>query len=190
LISRDAASGGVGELNADVGRWAERVNRSLKDAYRQVNYILDVLNSGNVVKDADESVTSSITLQNDDDLFLPIKANLRYRFEMYLYVNSTGAGGFRQNWTLPSGAVGHCQIIYNSSTTPTSARRSALTGADFTIAAGAATEYVIHYIGAIEGGTVDGIAQMQWAQETSNGSATTVAENSWLEMSELRLAQV
>jgi hypothetical protein len=116
LISRDAASGGIGELNANVGRWAERVNRSLKDAYRQVNYILDVLNSGNVVKDADESVTSSVTLQNDDDLFLPIKANLRYRFEMYLYVNSTGAGGFRQNWTLPSGAVGHCQIIYNSST--------------------------------------------------------------------------
>jgi hypothetical protein len=161
----------------DTRQWGEFLSRLLREISVDIP----------AIKVSDESVASSAALQNDNDLFAAVKADTRYAFEMYLYVYSAGTGGFRQNWSLPTGTVGTAQVVYNSSSTPSSFRRS-MSGAaaDLTLIAGGATEWVMHWVGEWLVGSVDGVIQLRWSQETSNASATSVGQGSWLRLIEMR----
>src|SRR5690348_15724965 len=60
-----------------------------------------------VIKGADESVTSSTTLQNDDALLVTLTANATYVFSLFLnYQGGTqGSSDIKVAWTFPTGTT-------------------------------------------------------------------------------------
>ena len=60
-----------------------------------------------VRKSADESVTNSTAVQDDDELQHPLTANLAYEGDLYLHVtvSASATAGFRFTFTFPAGAV-------------------------------------------------------------------------------------
>ena len=122
-----------------------------------------------VSKAADETVTSSTTLQNDDHLTFTAAANTVYLVKLYLYVTGmTGTGGIRLAWTLPSGtsdnfvALGVGANLYTVIVT-----EDAASGAVFLNQSNATTSlYVTSLITLTTGGTVT----LQWAESVSNTS--------------------
>lgn len=136
-------------------------------------------NSGYVRKSADESVTSSATLQNDDELLLAIAANETRIFDLHVaYVGGT-TGDFRFGFTFPSG----CNLYLSATSydTTTTQQSSVSSGASGTASAlGATTAVLFHARGVVMNGATAGNFQFQWAQSVSNGTATTVKAGSTL----------
>lgn len=123
-----------------------------------------------VVKSADESVTSSVTLQNDDELLIPVLANERW-FVVLIGAVTAGAGGFKFHFDVPAGATFAYQYIYQD-------------GASFNIGNGNATQtntfinsgtnQPFRVEGVLVNGATPGNLTLQWAQASSNAAATTI----------------
>lgn len=66
---------------------------------REAGASVDLVNSADILKsykDADESVTNSAALQDDDELTVSVIASTKYRFRAYLFVTSVSAtAGFK-----------------------------------------------------------------------------------------------
>jgi hypothetical protein len=133
-------------------------------------------------KSTNQSVTSSATLVNDSALAVPLLANAVYDFELVLgYNGASGAGNIKLAWVLPSGAtIGYA--IYGNTTggSATDAPWVTSTSAQALGTSGTSTP-----VGAVLSGTVavsgtPGTMQLQWAQNSSNGTATTVLAGSVL----------
>lgn len=114
-------------------------------------------------KTSDESVTSSTTLQNDNELALTLTAGGLYRFAAWLYVVGTTAkvsftfAGTAQ-WSEPNGGT----VVTASGTTVTAAAGGWLIAGTITAASAGDT------------------LQLEWAQNSSSGTATTVKAGSIL----------
>jgi len=69
--------------------------------------IIDAINDLSlfVRKAADETVTNNASLQDDNELFLPVKANATYEMRMFLLYQATTAGDFQMTFTGPAGAT-------------------------------------------------------------------------------------
>lgn len=133
-----------------------------------------------VVKTTTETVNGSDVLQNDDELFLSVAANTRYRFFGRLLFTSGTTPDFKYAFTYPSGATATYTLL------GIGAGGSALTAFHQTESSG----------GALEGGTATaclmmgtwfigstaGVIRLQWAQNTSNASNTQVLAGSFLEL--------
>lgn len=131
------------------------------------------------VKAADESVTSSAVLQNDDALFFAIGANETWQFTMQIK-NSCGATGlFKWAFTLPSGATGFCNVNGNFLGSLTMAL-DLTTGGAYTGGAIAATGMPAILTGYVVNSSNAGTVQFQFAQNVSNGTATIVHKSSTL----------
>lgn len=70
-----------------------------------------------IVKSADEAVTSSTTLQNDDDFSFTVAANTSYVVEGVLIVDGSSSGDFKAAWSIPSGNY-MISFVHQSSSTP------------------------------------------------------------------------
>jgi hypothetical protein len=133
-------------------------------------------------KTVTESVTSSTVLQNDDALTFTVAANAEYALSLFLfYDGATGlSNGISTALALPAGATVSGGKL--TQTTPTSA---------FVVSAGSGTPI---FTGDTSGpGTTWGVrldfsvvvagtsgsVTLQWAQETSNATATRVLAGSW-----------
>ena len=57
------------------------------------------------IKTATESVTSSTTLQDDDELVVTVEANTKYRVELLLLYDGNAAGDIQVKLVAPSGTV-------------------------------------------------------------------------------------
>jgi hypothetical protein len=67
------------------------------------------LNAGQwnmVVKQATETVTSSTTLQDDDELVIPLEANATYYVIVHCAYGAVSAADVNTEYTFPSGATG------------------------------------------------------------------------------------
>lgn len=140
-----------------------------------------------VVKTADESVTSSAALQNDDHLSLALATSTFYTVDGYLSCDGAVAADIQVGFTVPSGATVNITVV-GLSTSAASDPGVAWSG---TVAASGESAGAMGLLGTgnrsgmlIKGwvrtaGTA-GNLQLQWAQGTSNGTATTVALDSWL----------
>ncbi len=135
-----------------------------------------------VTKTADESVTSSTAYQDDDDLLLAVGANEVWLVEAIILIKSNSTANFKLKWTVPSGATAYHFLLVRSAggsfsgdlesaTSPRSAE-----GLDATIAHPAPA--LIRLIITTSG--TSGDLQFQWAQDTSNGTATQVLKGSYL----------
>lgn len=138
-----------------------------------------------VIKGADEPVTSSTTLQNDDALLLGLGSNTQWFFAaMINYTgDTTGSGGIKFTFTTPAGSTLTWSQLYmpssvsapdlSGSGTGSGQARSAVTG-------GTTTQVPIWVLGSVIMGSTAGNLQLQWAQNASDAVATTVKAGSFL----------
>lgn len=56
-----------------------------------------------VVKTLDETLNNNATLQNDDELFLSVVANIKYWLSMRLIMSSGATPDFKMLFTFPTG---------------------------------------------------------------------------------------
>lgn len=141
-----------------------------------------------VSKTADEEVTNSTTLQNDDHLVLPVAASSRYFFHLFLRVKGDTANpDIKFGWSLPTGGTmswlgaGETQ---NTAGELTESSVETLTIGDIS----AANIEPVHYVGVVQVGATAGNLQFQFAQNTLDatngiivlaGSSLALVKGSW-----------
>lgn len=147
---------------------------------------------GAIFKAADESVASSTTLQDDNDFTLAVVADRKYIFEFLLIVKAgEAAADFKYNFSFPtsdgiaggaglaaataSGALGDVRTLGRTVTAGTSFSDEivGVTNANLAV-----TAYVVLVPSA------SGTFKMQWAQNTSDATATTLAKYSAMKWEE------
>jgi hypothetical protein len=132
-------------------------------------------------KTADESVSSSTTLQNDDVLKIALAASDAVEFSAVMYVSSTSATpDFKMTFTVPNGASvrWHAEwfdgVAYQSSSIVTAS------GTTVTFLMAANTLGMVKLTGIVVNGSNAGDLQLQWAQRVSDSAAVTVQQRSFL----------
>lgn len=123
-----------------------------------------------VRKTADETVKNSTTLQNDDELYLPIGANEVWIFRCYFLHYSQGTPDIKFAWAIPTGATGLWQTENNVATIMSLNTQM--------VQAGQGADTLSSFWGYIENGANAGNLQLQWAQNTAHASDTKVLDNS------------
>lgn len=150
--------------------------------------ISDEIGGWYVAKTSDESVTSSTTLQNDDELFIPVVASATYIMTSMIVYRAAATPQIKINWTVPAGGTmlwtpgsldsavtagfnGNInKAIYDLSVAPTLG------------CGGAAQSIVATPSGVITTSSTAGNLQFQWAQFASNATATVVKAGSWIHL--------
>lgn len=145
--------------------------------------------NGYVVKSADESVTSSAVLQNDNHLAFSVPQAGSYKFRIALRVSSAAnaAGDIQLGFTFPAGtlywgAFGLDETLASGSAGQYRSKfdvdAASPTAAAFPF--GASTTETMIVIEGLLVATGAGTLQFQWAQNTSNANATNVLAGSHL----------
>ena len=137
-------------------------------------------------KAADESVTNSTTLQNDDELLLAMAANEVWAIELRLLTYDAVAtdAGVKFAWSLPSGATLRSYLVYTTSAGAGGVAWKA-DAETLDLYAGTAIIATLVQWAIIVNGATAGNAQLQWAQNTQQNRATTVKANSVLRATKL-----
>jgi hypothetical protein len=134
-------------------------------------------------KSADQSVTSSTTLVNDTALVVPVASSATYIFWCMLYFEggTLNSSDLKWGWTVPASTTMRYQAIYVS---PASVLNIARAGTDASVLAaasnGAGNSQTMQMFGTALVSSTSGNLQLQWAQNTSNGTATIVHAGSVL----------
>jgi hypothetical protein len=138
-------------------------------------------------KTANETVTSSTTLQNDDALTVTLDANSIYRVYMVLLMAGVTAGEIKTSWTAPAGATGfkNCMGPGSDSTSRDGVAATMRYGTHtFTTAVNYGLNDAANFVHAVEQGivttTTGGTFVLQWAQQASSATASTIAAGSFL----------
>lgn len=133
-----------------------------------------------VYKTTAETVISSSTLQNDDELFLSVAASTTYQFLARIVYTSGTTPDIKIGFTYPVGTTASYTLlgIASGGTTlsafhQTETSVSALEGA---------TGTACLMTGTWTTSTTAGIIQLQWAQNTLTASNTQVLAGSFLEL--------
>jgi hypothetical protein len=143
-------------------------------------------------KTADESITSTTTLQDDNELSVAVEASAIYTVDAFLMWSGNETGDIKFGHTFPAGTmhwgmVGPDDTDAGFSTAGTRGNgewfarqnQSSPTG---TIQFAASTAILVgHMSGLLFTGSA-GTFTTQWAQNFSNGTATTVKAGSWLRL--------
>ena len=134
------------------------------------------------VKSADESVTSSTTLQDDDDLQITLAANSDYEIEYMVFVQSASATpDFKYQWTEPDGV--YRGVATTTAVTSVSIFDESTAASTLSLDANA-IEFMKGTI-VIETAGAGGTFKLEWAQDTSDATATTVKKGSWMKATKL-----
>jgi hypothetical protein len=129
-----------------------------------------------VIKAADQSVTSSTVLVNDTALVLPVVASATYDFSCYLdYEGGTlGASDLKFQWTVPSGTLRFWMGFVNTAGTNSAGQTFTDTSVVGIGTNGAASLRGAQMEGSLVVGSTGGSLQLQWAQNMSSATATIV----------------
>jgi hypothetical protein len=157
-----------------------------------------------VLKQIDESVTSSTTLQDDNEFDFTLERNGVYEIEAVLYVTSSSTTpDFKCLWVLGGGSswkIGNMSSIragigqgtgstssqgsddinmsaLGMGTYPTTAFEYGVQSATWSTAI--IEKHIVHV------SNITGTCKLQWAQNTSNGSATTLKGGSYVKITKL-----
>jgi hypothetical protein len=150
------------------------------------------------LKTANESVTSSTTLQADDQLFVALSANAKYKLDCWFNYQGaadggTGAGGLKLQFTLPSGATMKwanfgvntgALTSYNVVVEAQGAASPRSVGTNGIPGSGG-TEMACQPRGYITTSSTSGNIQLMWAQNASNVTATTLFAGSFLHVTRI-----
>jgi hypothetical protein len=169
-------------VNGDNGTWGATLNAALDQVndYDRFAY-----------KTADESLTSSTTLQDDDHLLVPLAVGT-YVVQAAYRVSGAAAGDVKIGWAFSGTATGYREGVGPSVATadvlaaavaqPVRAA-TAGTGSDFATAVPYGvdgTNYSAVLESAVMVVTVAGTLKVQWAQNASSATATIVRQGSSL----------
>jgi hypothetical protein len=125
-------------------------------------------------KTASESITASTTYQDDDDLFLPVRASAIYQAQLHVVWTSGTTPDFKIQATVPTGATttGWTYILNGNINdwVPT---------VGLTAIAGTGAQESFDATGLVIVATTAGTVQWQWAQNTSDAGATSVGIGSF-----------
>lgn len=146
-----------------------------------------------VRKPSNESVASSTTVQDDDDLFFVPILNTNYWITMYIIYDGPGpdpgvtAGDLKISWSVPTGSTfnyvsdaivsGATGGVYDVSRTAQIAPAGGTPGAG-TLGTGSPAVALVK--GIFQMGSTAGTFRFRWAQITSSATAVTVRANSCL----------
>src|SRR5579859_2291920 len=136
-----------------------------------------------VVKGSTQTVTSSTTLQNDTALLVAVLANTSYLFDCDLFYNggTLGSSDLQWQWAGPSGATLLYQAVYGDTLGNPQVRQAGTFASVFAAGtAGGGTNRAASMSGSLVTGPAAGTLQLTWAQNTSNGTGTTVLAGSAL----------
>jgi hypothetical protein len=133
-------------------------------------------------KTADESVSSSTTLQNDDVLKIALAASDAVEFSGMLFVSSTSANpDIKVTFTVPSGAtVRWFAEWFQSGSAYQNSGLVTASGTTATFMVAANTLGTVKFDGIVVNGSTAGDLQFQWAQNTSSSTAVKVEQRSFL----------
>lgn len=143
-------------------------------------------------KTADETVTSSTTVQNDDQLFLPLALNAKYKFDAVIFYSGGASpiGDLKLKWTGPVGAVMQWANfgVNTSGLTQYNVVVEALAAASPRAVGtnGAGNWMSCRPAGTLTTAGTSGNLQLQWAQNSSSATGTIVYANSYISL--LRVA--
>lgn len=150
-----------------------------------------------IKKAANESVTSSTTFQDDADFTVTLDAGKTYKIETYLSVSGATAGDIKITWVLTGGvaqlSARHCKgpSVGTADVTATTMRDSVHNLTTLTIAYGTdnTTNSSIFEDFLVETTTANasGTLTMQWAQNASSATATTISGSSYMVITEIDL---
>ena len=139
--------------------------------------------TNSVRKSADESVTNN-TLQDDDELLFAIGASQTWFFKFVVFVTSASATpDFKAAITVPASATliwGAGGRIVGGGGGDTTWRYTTTSGTslDYDLTAGEVKTLIIE--GSVLNSTNAGNVTLQWAQDTTNATATTVKAGSFV----------
>jgi hypothetical protein len=141
-----------------------------------------------VRKTIDEAVTSSVTLQADDQLFLPVAANSFYQLDCFLMYTGAAdpAGGFGLDWTGPAGfsmswaSYGVNGAIAAGSLTDHDVVALSNNGLRNHGSNNVGTVMSMRPAGVVATAGTAGTLTLRWAQGASNATATTLKANSFI----------
>lgn len=142
-----------------------------------------------VRKTADEAVTSSTTVQSDDQLSFPIGANETWEFECDLLASGATTGDLRVAWNVPSGATGEWGVDGPATGVAAFSGDSVMFGyqafgdsnfADVGLSQTASPYTKVKVEGTVVNGSTAGTVVLRWAQRASDATATTVRAGSKL----------
>jgi len=136
-------------------------------------------------KTANESVTSSTAMQNDDELFVSVAANSSYEVSSYIRYDGATAGDMDFQFTGPAGAVFSAGISRLLSTAAAVSDDVTDTLEDLSVAAaagclGAGVPTAVMVQGILIVGGTAGTFRLQWTQHASSVTATRVLTRSYL----------
>lgn len=132
-----------------------------------------------VSKTANETLSNSSTLQNDDHLVLSLAASKTYTFKMILKYNAGSSGGIVGDFTIPSGATMHWQHSADQ-------YGSALVVGSTTWQPNVSGNVQIHeFVGVVTTSTTAGNLQFQWAQWSANATGITMYTGCLMELIEV-----
>jgi len=132
-------------------------------------------------KPSDEAVTSSTVLQDDDHLFAPVLANEVWALEWRCLVTGATAGDWKIAWTFPGGtfSCNFTDVLSDGTYRFFQLGATASPTGTLDCAALSTTVPKLQVMPVIysNGGSA-GNVQLQWAQNASSGTATTMKANS------------
>lgn len=130
-------------------------------------------------KSADETVNNSSTLQDDADLVFPIGPG-QLRSVRYVILYTSGATpDIKFAVTIPSGATLYLRGIGGNAAGTLAEAHSIVSGTAISFQ-GTGANRLLTLEAVVKAGTVGGLVQLQWAQDTANASDTTVLAGSHL----------
>lgn len=133
-------------------------------------------------KGADETVTSSTVLQNDDALFLDLDAAATYFWLMLLDYEGgmQGSSDLKWQFSVPSGAAGILSPLFFSNSGALSFTLGGIAATVIAGTNGAGTKRPLLAAGTIVTSATAGNMQLTWAQNVSSGTGTIVHAGSAL----------
>lgn len=138
-----------------------------------------------VIKSSNESVSSSTTLQNDDEITFVLAANTEYIINGGIFATSTSAQpDIKIAFSVPAGARMDIAYFAQGGNTRTAELLETSGVASDMIAIPANQNTIIQTFGSVVTGSTGGTLQFTWTQNTSNASATTVKQGSFMSVSE------
>lgn len=142
-----------------------------------------------VIKPADESITSSTTLQNDDDLFFSVAASASYALDGYLLTSgaTTGTGDLKIDWTVPASTTMKYTSFGVTTTGPAVQYEATanLSSTARSIGTNGSADMGVNLRAVIITSTTAGTVQLRWAQNTSIATATILRAGSWLRLTRI-----
>ncbi len=135
-------------------------------------------------KGSDQSKTSNTTMGNDTALVLAAAINTSWKFECFIdYDGGTqGSSDIKWQFTVPAGATMRYYYAGLGTAGGTLAAWSNAGNVQTAGTNGLGTHRVIYMNGTYVMSGTAGNLQLQWAQNTSSGTATTVYTQSYLQL--------